>query len=83
MRYFSIHNTLTQTPETFKKALECDRLRRWFILDSNIDGEMSSDATKEMPKLEPDGLPVKLPNHGGNRRVDSMILFFCHKFLVT
>lgn len=71
MRYYSIYDSYTLTPETFRKALECDRLRRLFILDANIDGEMSSDAAKEMPKLEIDGLPKKLLNHGGNRRVDS------------
>ncbi len=58
-------------------------MRRFFILDANIDGEMNVDVTKEMPKFESDGLPVYLPYHGGNRRVDSicsLILFYTFSF---
>ena len=79
MRYFSIYYNQTSTPEKFKKALECDRSRRWLILDSNIDGEMSADSTKEIPKLGHDGLPVKLPYYGGNRRVDRILYSNDHK----
>lgn len=47
------------------------RLRRLFILDSNIECAVA-EMCKQNPELDnSDGFPYHLPKYGGNRRVDS------------
>ncbi len=52
------------------KIMKIKRLRRIFILDSNIKCA-EAEMCKEIAELDGDGLPKLLPKDGGNRRVDS------------
>ena len=71
MRFFSIYDDWTSTPQKFREALENERLRRLLLLDANIECA-NEEMCKKMPDMDTtDGLPVKLPVYGGARRVDS------------
>jgi hypothetical protein len=83
MRFFSIYDHCIGTAQKFKNILLNDRLRRWFILDADIE-EANLDMIHIRPKLDQkDGLPVQLEKYGGNRRVDRILYHKTNKIVTN